>query len=65
LSDGSNLFDSILVGSQVALESFVLLFESLQFRQAARAEILSNLFLKIIAMNIGIGNHNILMGNYT
>lgn len=40
LRDGSDLLDAILVSSQVAFEGFVLLFQSLQLRQTARAEIL-------------------------
>jgi hypothetical protein len=40
LGDGGNLLDAILVGGQVTLEGFVLLFQGFQFGQAARAEVL-------------------------
>ena len=40
LSDGGNLFDTILMGGQITFEGLVFLLQSLQFRQTTRAEIL-------------------------
>lgn len=40
LGDGGDLFDTVLVGGQVALEGLVLLLERLELGQPARTEVL-------------------------
>lgn len=40
LGDGCDLLDSVLVGGEVRLEGFVLLLQSLDFVEAALAEVL-------------------------